>query len=458
MICKSEKLMQLSEKKAIQAFKKAAINIPAYQIYLKQNNISHKDIDSLEHFKERVPILNKEKTFKLYSNEIKKLCRHGELKDVKNIIPSSGHSGSFSFGLNTKCQIKQSQREIDNQLDSIFKIRKKRTLLINALPMGVRINSALTTVIDTSVRSDIVLATIRTFKGYFDQIIIIAENSFAKKILEEGQEQAINWKGSTVHLILGEEILPENLRSYFAYILGSDLDSKQPKNIIGSSFGLAEFGLNIFFETLQTIRLRRIIQRDERLKKILIGNESNYLPMILQYNPLKIFVEEIKVDSHSHLVLTNLDPRSIIPLIRYDIEDDGNVIAYEKLKEILFSLNYKEYLPPISLPVVIVWGRHTLKTPENFIIRAELIKEALYENFEIAKTITGYFRISILNNELKIEVQLRRGESFSAELEQNLKNTISKYLPIKTKLILYKYSDFPYAMELDYERKFEYFG
>ena len=449
-------LMRLSEDKAVRAFKNAAINIPAYRAYLKQHNVLSEGINSIDAFKEKVPIINKEKTFKLCSNEIKKLCLRGELRDVKTVISSSGHSGCFSFGLNTERELRSAQNEIDIALESIFSVKKKKTLLVNALPMGVKVNSALTTVVDTSVRSDIVLAVVKTFWRCYDQIIIVAENSFAKKILEEGQEEGIDWKDHTIHLVLAEEILPENLRSYLANLLGVDLDSKKPKSIIGSSFGISEFGLNIFFETLQTIGLRRLMQHDDKLKQALIGKEGNCLPMIFQYNPLRFFVEETKVQDHSHLVLTSLDCKTILPLIRYDIEDDGNILSYESLKQILESQEYLEYLPELKLPLAIIWGRQTLTTPQGLALRPGIIKETLYKNFETAKMITGYFRLSISGDELKIEIQLRHGRNVSAELEHAVKEILAKNLAIKTNIVFYPYREFPYGMELDYERKFEY--
>jgi len=106
--------------------------------------------------------------------------------------------------------------------------------------------------------------------------------------------------------------------------------------------------------------------------------------------------------------------------------------------------------------LAIIWGRQTLTTPQGLALRPGIIKETLYKNFETAKMITGYFRLSISGDELKIEIQLRHGRNVSAELEHAVKEILAKNLAIKTNIVFYPYREFPYGMELDYERKFEY--
>ena len=451
-----QQLISSSEFKAIHAFKNAALRIPAYKEFLKKHNVSINKVNSIEAFKQSVPIINKEKTFRLYSSEIEKLCLPGHLVDTKTIISSSGHSGCFSFGLSSEQEIKQARKEIDRTLNFIFQIKKKKTLLINALPMGVKVYSALTTVVDTSVRSDIVCAAVKTFAHYYDQIIIVAENSFAKKILEDGLKQGIDWKNINIHLVLGEEILPENLRNYLATIIGVNPDEENPKGIIGSSFGISEIGLNVFYETTQTTRLRRLIKKDKSLRAALIGEDSESLPMIFQYNPLKIYVEEVKTSAYPHLVLTRLDKKTILPLIRYDTQDEGKIIHYNKLKETLESRNYQEYLPHLKLPLVIIWGREKITTCDGKNIRPEIIKELLYDNIEVAKNISGYFRMALDKNQLKIEIQLKEGKTISRETEKQIKEKLSKNIPTTLEIVIYPYREFPYGLGLSYERKFEY--
>lgn len=451
------KLKSLSEKKILRAFETASAKIPAYRRFLGENNISPHSIRTAADFRKYVPVLDKNKTFNLYSKEIKKLCLMGEIKDVRTIISSSGYSGCFSYGLNTAKETKKSQETIDFMLDYFFGITEKKTLLINCLAMGIKIHSSLLTVVDTSVRPDIALGIVKTFASCYEQMIIVGENSFVKKILEDGLEQGIDWKKIKIHLILGEEILPENLRNYFADILGVDPDKSDCPSLIGSSFGVAEFGLNVFYETRELIRIRRLMQSDKKLKAALIGHDSGSLPALLHYNPLRVFVEALPKESGlPDIVLTNLEEDSSLPLVRYNIEDEGIVIPFQHLKDTLASLSYSAYLPRIRLPIVAIWGRDKITLEEGLVLRPEFVKELLYQDKDIASHITGNFKLSNSRAGLRIEIQTKEKTNRSQEFEDKVRNILLSNIPAKIEIIIYPYREFPYQMELNYEKKFQY--
>ncbi|MFH0876987.1 MAG: hypothetical protein V1863_02010 [Candidatus Omnitrophota bacterium] len=452
------KLTELSENRALKTFHRAAAKIPAYTEFLTQNRTSPSSVRSIDDFKSLVPLTDKEKTFKMHTPAIEKLCLQGQLKDVQAIVSSSGYTGYFSYGLNTAKEIKKSQEAIDFVLDYVFEVRSKSTLLVNGLPMGVKIHSSLVTVVDTSVRADIIIGIIKTFARCFDQVILVGENSFVKKVLEDGLEAGVNWKKTKMNLVLGEEILPENLRTYFADILGINPDDASAPGIIGSSFGVAEIGLNVFYETRELIRIRRLMLRDKKLREKLIGHDTENLPALFHYNPIRVFVEEVPNDRKlSDMVLTNLEEDTNIPLVRYNIKDEGITISFNHLKEALFALGYSDYTPRIRLPLVAIWGRNKLLVDEGFYLRPEFIKELLYQDKTIACGITGNFRISKSKAGLRIEIQTKENHSgLDEDLENRIRILLLDHIPAKAEIIVYPYRDFPYGMELNYEKKFRY--
>lgn len=453
------KVRAISEKRALRAFW-AASHAQAYRQYLKDCGVEASSIRTIDDFKKLVPVVDKDKTFKLYALEIEKLCVSDRIKDAQLIVSSSGHSGHFSYGLSTDRELKKAQEDIDFMLDHFFDVSSKKTLLVNCLPMGVKIQASSVTIADTSVRSDIAIGVIKTFGPSFDQIIVIGENSFIKKTLEEGLRDGIVWKSLKIHFILGEEILPENMRTYFSRLIGVDMDDKQNTSLIGSSFGVAEFGLNLFYETRELIRLRRLLQRDKKLRGALIGRDADNLPALLHYNPWRIYVEELpKAEGGcSDLVLTNLREKTNIPLVRYNIKDEGVLIDLARLKDVLDTFNAKEYLPRVRMPIVAVWGRDKIACDNGHTnIRPEYIKELLYEDASIAPQITGYFRLSLnKTGGLKVEIQANEKNQISQLLEDKIRNLICERLPAASEIVLYPYRDFPYGMELSYEKKFQY--
>ena len=452
-----EILQKASRIKALGAFRLAADKIPAYREILKAKNLNPSSVKTIEDFKNLVPIISKEDTFHFYSEKIKKLCLSGEIKDAKVIVSSSGHSGYFSYGLSTDKELEKSQSLIDFMLNHIFDVGSKKTILINCLPMGVKITTSAVTVADTSVRSDIVLGVIRTFSDCYDQTILLGENSFIKKVLEEGVEQGIDWKKIKLNIILGEELIAENLRSYMADITGINLDDIRCQNMIGSSFGIAEFGLNLFYETKELIRVRRLIARDKALRTKLFGQNADNIPALFHYNPLRIFVEEApKENGLSELVLTNLEKEALIPLIRYNIKDEGNKISFSDLAAALNSSGYEDYVPRIRLPIVAIWGRDKITTSEGTTLRPEFVKEILYQDRSIAYGITGNFKLSLAKAGLRIEIQAKKNMEQCPDLEKKIREIIIANIPAAAEIIVYPYRDFPHGMELNYEKKFQY--
>ncbi len=453
-----QRLTRISEEHALATFRRAAARIPAYRDFLKEHDVDPDTIRTIEDFRARVPLLNKDRTFKVHRDDVRALCLPAELKNIRSIVASSGHTGFFSYGLTTRAELKKNQEAIDFMLDYIFEVTNRRTLLINALPMGVRVHSELVTIADTSVRSDIVLGLIRSFAGTYDQIVLVTMNAFAKRILEDGLEEGIDWKRVPMHVVVGEELLSENLRSYLAGILGINPDEPSDARLIGSSFGVAEFGLNLFYETRDLIRLRRLLQRDPKLKEALIGRELHLLPALFYYNPMRLYAENVLTrDGGSPIILTNVEKNVILPLVRYNIRDEGLVIPFNKLKETLESLNYGAFIPRIRLPLVAVWGRDKLELADRqTMVRPEQLREILYEDFSIASGVTGYFRLSCAKSGgLRIEIQSKPRCNDPHRLEQRIREVILRHLP-GSEIILYPYRDFPYGMALDYERKFRY--
>lgn len=453
----SAKMISLSETGALKSFERAASQVPAYKQLLQDKGVEISGIKNIADFKQHVPVIDKEATFRLNGAEIKKICLRGEIRDARMIISSSGHSGSFSYGIITQKEIEKSQEETDLLLDAVFGVSRKKTLLINCLAMGIKVVSSLVTVADTGVRSDIVLGLIKTFASSYDQVILVGENSFVKKILEEGPEAGVDWKSMRAHLVLGEEMLPENLRTYFSGILGVDPDAADGEVFIGSSFGVAEFGLNVFYETRELIRLRRILQRDKGLREQLLGVDLDNLPALFHYNPLKVYVEDVpKGDGLSDIVLTKLQEDVYIPLVRYNIHDEGVCLSFQRLEEALLSSGYADYLPRTKLPLVAVWGRDRILLKEGFYLRPEFVKDLLYSDVAIAAGVTGNFKLSHSKAGLRIEIQAKKSTARSEIFESRVRSILLAHLPAAIEVILYPYHEFPHSMELSYEEKFQY--
>ena len=139
--------------------------MPAYRCLLREHGVDPVAIVDSDTFAARCPILTKANTFDRFS--VAELCVEGAMCDLANVLTSSGHGGRFSFGLSTRQQHAEAPAMIDYALDQAFAISRRRTLVINCLPMGVGFSSSRATVATTSVREDMATALVATFAVAF---------------------------------------------------------------------------------------------------------------------------------------------------------------------------------------------------------------------------------------------------------------------------------------------------
>jgi phenylacetate-CoA ligase len=220
---------------ALQAFRRVARSVPAYRALLNEAGIKVETIKTPADFK-ALPILEKAGTFQRF--RLAELCRDGELGRLGSVLTSSGHSGIFAFGLNDAESLPAVSAWIDDLLDFLFGVRSKPTLLINCLPMGVKIPTQACTLAETSVRPDMAVALVKAFASHYSQIILAGEAAFIKHLLELGRRSGVDWGDILIHVIVGEEPLAENARKYLEQLLGTDA-TRPDDGVIASSMGVA---------------------------------------------------------------------------------------------------------------------------------------------------------------------------------------------------------------------------
>jgi phenylacetate-CoA ligase len=448
-----DRLERIQEKQVLTVFRQAAKQIPFYGALLKRSRVDPNAVKSLRDFQNTVPVLDKEALFGPRRKNRHAIYAGKGLGDCQVIFPSSGYSGKFSFGMIDRGEFKRQQKFVDFALDYAFQTSKKKTLLINALSMGITIPALRVTIANTGLRSDVALSIIKTFAGEFDQIILVGETVFIKNLLEEGLKETIPWKRLKIHVVFGGESFPESFRKYLETLLGLSATMKK-RTLVGSSFGFAEVGLNVLWETPLTILIRKIVHSDADFSVALLGESAPLVPLFFQHNPLRVFVEE----EGGKLLFTNLTARPHLPLIRYATGDEGAIIPYGKLREALGHFRLNEYLPNLPLPVIAVKSRGRHLTVKGTKIYPDMVKDAFYSDMTIPGSITGFFRMKKAGGRLGVEVQLKKDETLTKKKRDSIRKALMRTVPVDVDVALYRYHEFPYAMEHDFERKFRYVG
>jgi phenylacetate-CoA ligase len=406
---------------ALLAFRNAASRVPAYRTLLQEAGIGLGTIDSFSDFS-RLPLLDKRNTFQRFA--VEELCTDGVLGTPATVLTSSGHSGIFAFGITDAESREATVKWVDDSLDLLFAVRSRRSLLINCLPMGVKVPTHACTLAETSVRPDMVVGLVKALGRHYTQLILVGEAAFLKLVLETGQRSGVKWRDHVVHIILGEEPLAENARKYLGSILSHDLHHPD-KGIIFSSMGVAELGLNLFFEAppmAPLILLRRLLHEDAWLRN----------------------------------ALTTLDLGVRIPLIRYAPGDCGRFIKIPSgLRSSLAAQGITcESLD--SIPIVAITGRGDFAGASDGAVFPEAVKEGLYHNASLAERTTANFRLNSAAAAVRIRIQLSPGVAPTSELTHEFHAAIANYIDAPYSVVCEAYEDFRSGMSLDYERKFPY--
>jgi len=437
----------------VDTFNIAASRVPAYKRILAESGIGPEDIKTIDDF-ERLPILDKYKTFQRFS--LSDLHLDGKIGPVGEILPSSGASGVFSFGLYSPSQAQAHRNRLDEAFDAIFQVSTRKSLLLNCMPMGVKLHSKLCTLAETSVRADMACALVDALGDQHDQILLIGETAFIKHVLETGIDSGIDWRKHLVHLIIGGEMVAENARKYFESIL-STAPADIEKGLIGCSMGAAELGLNLFADVppiRPIILLRRALHENRSLAGELLGPDATTAPALFSYDPARAYVEFVD----GRMVVTMLDPNRPIPMIRYAPGDYGFFLELpERVRPWLDAMGVDTGVLD-QLPVIAIWGRGQFAKSgsEGGRVYPEQIKEGIYHNGGLARLATANFRLSSGDDRARVRIQLVPGVDPSERIRQAFAEAISCYVTWPLEVSCQRYEAFGSGMSLDYEVKFEY--
>ncbi len=449
-----QRLRLMGERRLIAAFRRASTGSRAYARLLAEHGATG-SVKSVDDFVARAPLLDKQSTFGRFSLE--ELCLPGTMQRLAGVLTSSGHGGTFGFGLSTWSQARQAPDLIDLGLQQTFDTDGRKTLVINCLPMGVRFQSRAVAVADVSVREDMALALLDRFGPHFEQVVLVTDPLFGKRLLDFADEQGTDWRRHRIHVVIGEEMFGERFRDYVATKLGIDVDDPDG-GFIASSMGVGELGLNLFFETRETVAMRRLLDSDDGLRRALLG-EGPFVtppPVLFAYNPLRTFVEVVDPDPQGfgQLAVSIVDADNPLPLLRYRTGDIARLLGDADVSRLRAALPDR-HSARAPFPLLAIAGRDKDILPNRRSVLG--YKDALYRDSALAALLTGAMRLEWTDAKPHAHVQLRRGQEPHAGIE----SALSRILCLdgsELGVTCWRFPEFPFGMNLDYERKFTYFS
>lgn len=328
-------------KKTLTVFHEAAEKVPAYQKFLREKGINPKEITTFEDFQKKVPIMNKEDYILKYS--LAERCLETKLDKMYTMAASSGSTGESIFWPRLPEQDLMLPKYWELFFLQNWDIDKHSTLIIVGMALGNWIAGELATGVCKRLAIEgkypLTIATpgsdleqicdvIKNIGANYEQVLLLIYPSFLKALFEKGEARGIDWKSLNIKLWVGGERLSPNLKRYILEKLGIE---KEELNRIQFVYGTVDAG-GIGFSSPLSKLVTRLSLKDDSLAQAVFGKTIS-LPTLVQYNPLAYFLETI----NGELVITY---KGGVPIIRYNIHDEGRIIPYKKMLKILKEHGY----------------------------------------------------------------------------------------------------------------------
>lgn len=417
---------------ALERFRTTAREVPAYRAFLAEHGVDPGELRSADAF-ERLPPMTKDGYLKRHP--LSALVKGGRLAALDTIAVSSGSTGEPLFWPRSLADELAIAVRFEELFVDSFRIDEKSTLAVVCFPLGTWVGGMFTaaccrhlatkgyplfTVTPGNVKAEI-LRVVKELAPSFDQVVLLGYPPFLKDVVDSGVAAGVRWDGCSIKLVLAGEVFTEEWRTLMAARAGM----QQPLLDSASLYGTADAGV-LGHETPVSIAIRRFLASRPEDARAFFGEPR--LPTLVQFDPHTRFIEE-----HDGRLLFTGD--NGIPLVRYDIGDNGGVVPFASMIERVRLLGFD----PIAaaegagarvvreLPFVYVFGRaHFAVSYFGANLFPEMISVGL-EQPEVVQRITGKFVMQVVtdsdqNAELTVAIELAPG----AEADPALADTVAR--------------------------------
>jgi len=355
-----------SEEKVLKLFHEAANNIPAYKDFLINHETDIKSVVTIDDFRQRVPLMNKSTYLHAYS--IDKVIGNDPSDNVA-ITHSSGSTGKPIYYFVPREEMAIFPQAFAAFFDYMWDLysSKDRVLIINGMALGAWMGSTYAnhvfqilsqkkdsrfTFITPGTDIERIIEIITTLGKLYSKIVITTYPSVIKTLIDYGETQHINWEEYNIRYASGGEMLTYELREYIT----NKLAPKEPLTTIFDSYGGTEIGNPGIGTPIAVLATKLALSKPELSEKFFgkggVGN-------IFQCNPVSAYTESL----NGKLIVTKA---GALPVIRYDINDNGYYFGYKETLDIFkqHGIDLKEELkkagwnkPIFQWPFVTVTGR-----------------------------------------------------------------------------------------------------
>ncbi|QIS11852.1 phenylacetate--CoA ligase family protein [Nocardia arthritidis] len=301
---------RLAAAQAVAACRSAAVDVPAYRDFLARSGV--RKAQRLRDF----PETDKRNYAGAYDEESR--CHNGRLHRAGVVVDeSSGSTGKpFNWARGPR-ELASIYRNAAGYVEMVFP--GERLFVINAYSMGAWATGTTTGAAMTRIAMvkntgpDLakIVDTLTHFGPGYDYIVA-AYPPFLKHLRDRLDELEFPWDAYTIRGMVGGEPMTEALRDYL----------EQRFTLVRSGYGASDLSIGIGAETGFTVWLRKQLTHDEELRRELLGEHEQRLPMIFHYNPLDTYLE---TNANGELLCTITSPHCVQPKLRYNVGDEARL-------------------------------------------------------------------------------------------------------------------------------------
>lgn len=353
---------------AVALFREVAESVPAYRTFLAEHHIEPTRIQTCADFR-RLPLTSK--TNYLQRHPLAQLCRAGRIESCDMVAVSSGSTGHPSFWPRFMSDELPIAVRFEQIFHDSFQADQYRTLAIVCFALGTWVGGMFTAtccryvatkgypimVITPGNNREEIWRVVREFASQFEQTVLLGYPPFLKDVIDGGIACGIDWPPLRTKLITAGEVFSEEWRSLVCERAGATI----PCRDTASLYGTADAGV-LGNETPLSICIRQFLAATPAAARQLFGESR--LPTLVQYDPLARFFEtQQAADGNGETLL--LTANNGVPLVRYQIGDQGGLIGYHQMRQFLADWGFEPLAELVNsgsrgvreLPFVFVFGR-----------------------------------------------------------------------------------------------------
>lgn len=436
---KSAFWLKIREENSIKLFHNAAQRVPAYKDFLKKNKVDPSKIKTWADF-QTVPIINKKNYIREYS--LDQLCWDGKLNKPTVLTSTSGSTGEPSYFLRQEKLDWQYSISIEQYLRNNPLTTKGPTLVVVCFGMGIWIGGLITykafemaslrnnfplSIITPGINKKEVFNILRRLSPQYKQTIIIGYAPFVKDIVDQGEDEGVDFKKLNIRLLFAAEAITEEVRTYLYKKASIQNIFTDFMNIYGS----ADIGA-MATESVTSILAKRLSWNNSKLYHDIFSTNNRSLTLA-QFNPYFINFEDL----NGEVLLTG---DNTIPLVRYSIGDNGGFLSFD---EVVLRLkdNGADFAKEAKknnidkliteLPFIFIYERRDFSTSfYGLNVFPDWVRGALITK-PLADYLTGKFTIITKFDDnqdqfLEINLELRKGKKVTDTFKKGaLKRIIS---------------------------------